>query len=756
MSSATRAADIDPAFDKSVQPVLAAHCVECHGGAKKKSGLDLTSRAKVLEGASSGPVVVAGAASQSLLVQLLDAKSDPHMPPKKQLAADDIATIAQWINGLKATAPPAAPTTLPSQNHWSFQPMKRVDPPATKDKAWARNSIDAFVLAELEARGLKPSPTADRVTLIRRATFDLTGLPPTPQEVRAFVADDSADAYEKLIDRLLASPRYGERWARHWLDLARYADSSGFHNDLDRPNAWRYRDYVIASFNADKPYGRFIAEQLAGDEVAPGDAGALAATGFCRNGPSNEDNMGQEAEKHRLDELDDLISTSSAVFLGLTIGCARCHDHKYDPIPQTDYYRLLAVFNSATKKEVSLDAAGRPVLGTRSPSSAGKNAELGLRAPGATTAPATKPATKPAKPDPKAPAIMAMVETSAKTRKTNLLWRGDWKNIGPEVQPGVPVALASVAAHFAEPAKDAPSTGRRAELARWLASPDHPLTWRVMANRLWQHHFGRGIVPTTSNFGLSGERPTHPLLLDWLATELVARGGQLKPMHRLIMTSATYQQSSQFSEGAFAADPENRLLWRMGKRRLEAEAVRDAVLAVSGNLNDTMGGPGIKPRIPPELLVASQRNKWPTVTKESSEHWRRSVYVYAKRQLRLPILELFDAPENSQMCSERGVSTVPTQALVLMNDEFVNEQARYFAVRVQRAVPNDIPGQIALAYELALARPIDAERLKDATAFVAQQTAMHKEAGKRDESAKLALADLCHVLMNSNEFVYVD
>jgi cytochrome c553 len=723
-------ADADDDYTRQVQPILTAHCVDCHGGKKTKSGLDLTSLEKVLAGASSGPVVVAGSASQSLLVQLMDPKADPHMPPKGQVPPEQVAAIAKWVNELKAS--PAPPEVVKTSDHWSFKSPQRPAVPTVKNAGWVRNPIDAFVLAELEARGLSPSPEADRITLIRRATFDLTGLPPTPEEVADFVADPAADAFEKVVDRLLASPRYGERWGRHWLDLARYADSGGFHNDLDRPNAWRYRDYVISSFNADKPYARFIAEQLAGDELPDVDVAALVATGFCRNGPSNEDNLGQEAEKHRLDELDDLISTSSAVFLGLTIGCARCHDHKYDPIPQTDYYRLLAVFNSATKREIPLDATGKPAT------------------------PTTRPATKPAKNAPAGPAIMAMVETSARPRKTNLLWRGDWKNQGPEVQPGVPGVLGAVVpARFDPPAETSASTGRRIEYARWLASPTHPLTWRVMANRLWQHHFGRGIVPTTSNFGVNGERPSHPALLDWLATEMVARDGRLKAMHRLIMTSATYRQASRGNAQAAATDPENRLLWRVSPRRLEAEAVRDSILFVAGNLNEKAGGPGIKPRIPPELLVASQRNKWPALTKEGPEQWRRSVYVYAKRQLRLPILELFDVPENSQMCSERSVSTVPTQALVLMNDEFTNDQARYFAVRLQKARRDDAAGQVSLAFEICLSRKPDADRLAEATAFVAHQTQMHREDGKGDESAKLALADLCHVLMNSNEFLYV-
>ena len=638
----------------------------------------------------------------------------------------------------------AAPDLDAGRKHWAFQPLARVETPAVKDAAWARNDVDRFILAALEAKGLRPSPPADRRTLIRRATFDLLGLPPTPEEVEAFVADGSPDAWERVVDRLLASPHYGERWGRHWLDLARYADSSGFHNDLDRPHAWRYRDYVIRSFNEDKPYARFIAEQLAGDEVSGADEETLVATGFCRNGPSNDDNMGNNKEQYRLDELDDVISTTSTVFLGLTVGCARCHDHKTDPISSADYYRLLAVFNGTEKR------------GVPKPDESAK----------------TKETVK----------LQALIETKAKVPPTYLLGRGSLQNKGPEVAPAVPAVLASAPVKFPEPEPDAKSSGRRRVLAEWIASPSNPLTWRVLANRIWQHHFGRGLVGTPSNFGFKGERPTHPELLDFLASQLIADGGRWKPLHRLLLTSATYRQAAGAEKylvisnqsgnqspvatqslitnhftRAIALDPDNTLLWHMNLQRLEAESLRDSILAVSGKLNPQPGGPGIKPRLRADLLPASQRNKWPAVTTEGPAQWRRSVYIYVKRQLLMPMLELFDAPTTTDSCAERTRSVVPTQALVLMNDEFVEDQAGFLAQRVATEAGGDLVKTIERMHLLALARGPSAERLKQVTTFVAaRESSYAAEAGAKETPRQRALTDLAHVLFNSSEFITIE
>lgn len=606
-----------------------------------------------------------------------------------------------------------------AKTHWAFQPLTQPAPPKVRDSATVRNDIDRFILAKLAAADLSPSPEADRATLIRRVTLDLIGLPPSPEEVAAFVADDSPQAYENLVDRLLASSHYGERWGRHWLDLARYADTSGFHNDLDRPHAWKYRDYVIRSFNDDKPFARFVAEQLAGDEVEDAGEESIIATGFCRNGPSNDDNMGKTPAalaQYRADQLDDVITTTGTVFLGVTIGCARCHDHKTDAFTSRDYYSLLAVFNGADK--YGLVPGTEDAKGKKLPKD---NVQ-----------------------------IQALVEKSAQVPVTRVMRRGLASELGDEVPPAAPAALlaSAKAPEFRDPAPDARTSGRRLALAEWIASPDNPLTWRVLANRLWQHHFGKGIVATPSDFGLNGARPTHPELLDWLAGQLIASGGRLKPLHKTIVLSAAYRQSSAHRAAAAARDPGNALLWRMNLRRLEAEAIRDSILAASGKLNPKPGGPGIKPRIRPDLIPASQRNKWPAVTQENDSHWRRSVYIYSKRQLLLPMLELFDAPTTTDSCAVRSESVVPTQALVLMNDEFVEEQAGYLARRALAHAGDDLPRAVARIFEWSVSVPASPEKITQATQFVRQQQA----AGADRQSA---LTDLAHVVFNSSEFIHI-
>lgn len=718
-------------FEQQIQPVLVAHCYECHStkaaaNKKLKGGLRVDSREALRAGGESGAAVVPGNVKQSLLISALR-HEDWQMPPKGKLPESVIADFVKWIElgapdpRTESTPAPASSESKPStSNHWAFQPRQAVVVPNIPNDDWSQNGIDRFILAKLQQHGLRPSPEADRLTLLRRVTFDLIGLPPTLEQIDEFVADTSPDAYERLIDRLLASPHYGERWGRHWLDLARYADSSGFHNDLDRPTAWRYRDYVIQSFNNDKPYARFVAEQLAGDELEPRSDESVIATGFCRNGPSNDDNMGNDKEKYRLDQLDDVISTTSSVFLGLTLGCARCHDHKYDPLPTEDYYRFLAIFNNTEK----------------------------LAAP--------KP-DKDSKPKEAVVPLLALVETSAKSRPTFILRRGNNKTPGSQVEPGVPTALTQAALKFPEPSPEAKATGRRRTLAAWITSPDNALSYRVLANRLWQHHFGRGIVETTSNFGVNGARPTHPELLDDLANQIIQHDGQLKAIHKLIVTSATYRQASSHDSTSQQLDPQNQWLWRMNPRRLEAELLRDSVLAVSGNLNQQMSGPGIKPRMRADLITASQRNKWPAIETERPEHWRRSVYIYVKRQLLMPMMELFDAPTTTETCAVRSESVVPTQALVLMNDEFIEDQAGYLAQRIQRESHGELATAIDLAHRLTLARKPTSARRQQAVAFIEQQEQTYR-ANKLSpqQSREKALVDLCHVLMNSSEFVFVE
>ena len=605
-----------------------------------------------------------------------------------------------------------------ARQHWAFRLFEEVKLSKVEQSGWGLNEIDRFVLTRLEKAGLQPSAPADKALLIRRVYFDLIGLPPSPEEVRDFLADDSPTAYEKLIDDLLASPHYGERWGRHWLDLARYADSSGYHSDIDRPNAWRYRDYVIKSFNDDKPYAQFIREQLAGDEVAPKNAQSWIATGFCRNGPSNEGQVKTAAaEQYRLDQLDDVISTAGTTFLGITVGCARCHDHKTAPITQVDYYRLLAVFNTAVPREVPM----------------GQDGQLNL-----------KKMVKPGKKNPK-PGLMALTEEGTKPRPTHVLIRGQAKRQGAKVKPGVPKVLGHLqqVSFNSKPNKASRTTGRRRIFADWVADENNALTWRVHANRIWQFHFGRGLVRTPNDFGPAGSLPTHPALLEWLAQQLIIEGGRVKPIHKKILMSATYRQSSNHRADAHAKDPDNRLYWSMPKRRLEAEAIRDSVLAVSGRLNRKAGGPGIKPRIPHEIIdQRSQRNKWPKVKKEGPEHWRRSVYVYVKRQLMMPILEMFDVPSPSMPCSRRAVSTIPTQALTLLNDPFINEQAAHCASEIIKTT-DDKKAQAKEALWRVLARPPQEEWVEEGAEFLREQ-------------GPSGLTDFIVALINSSQFSYVD
>lgn len=622
----------------------------------------------------------------------------------------------------------AAPSMDEGRKHWAFRPVTNPPPPAVKNASWPQNDIDRFILAKLEAAGLQPSPEADRATLIRRVTLDLTGLLPTPEEVETFAKDESPQAYEALIDRLLASKHYGERWGRHWLDLARYADTSGFHNDLDRPYAWKYRDYVIRSFNDDKPYARFVLEQLAGDEVDGANEQSIIATGFCRNGPSNDDNMGKNAEaiaQYRADQMDDVIATTGSVFLGLTIGCARCHDHKTEPLLARDYYSLMAVFNGTER------------LGLPKGSKDKNDKDIAEKKD-----------------------VMALIETKPDVPATHVLLRGLAANRGEEVEPAAPVVLTSKPLPFPEP--QGSTSLRRRTYAEWIVSPQNPLTWRVMVNRVWQHHFGAGLVVTPSNFGVSGMKPTHSELLDWLAAQFIANGGKLKPLHKLMLLSATYRQQSGLVVRASArdselpnglkpelqTDPMNMLLWRMNKQRMEAEVIRDCILAASGRLNPKSGGPGFKPRIRADLLDASQRNKWPVLESETAEHWRRSVYIYVKRQLLMPGMELFDAPTTTDSCALRMQSTVPTQALVLMNDEFVEDQAGFLAQRAKAEAGDSLSSSVERLFMLTLSRKPSPARLKQALNFVKSRQP------SSDETT--ALRDLSHVLLNSSEFVYIE
>jgi hypothetical protein len=729
----------------------------------------------------------------------------------------------------QATAGPALAD--PVEKPWSFVAPSRPEVPLIV-APWVRNPIDAFTLAAMRKEKVAPAAGADRQTLIRRLTFDLTGLPPTPADVAAFLADQSPTAYEALVDRLLASPRYGEHWAMYWLDLVRYADSEGFKHDEFRPLAWRYRDYVIAAFNADKPYNRFIQEQLAGDELFPGDSTALVATGFNRNYP--DESNAKDLDLRRQEILNDMTDTTGLVFLGLTVGCARCHDHKYDPILQTDYYRLQAFFaafrpfdervvNSPaevleyqTKMKAWEEATAevqhrlleveqpyRQKIITTNKVKYGQHLQEAFDTPAARRSPLQQQLgemlakqlqvdrgamTKSMKSDvkknweeldkelanfahlkpPPLARAMSLTDVGPVAPGTHVLFRGDYKKKGAAVEPGFPAIWDGSPARIVPPAAvSGQSTGRRAALAQWLTRPDHPLTARVIVNRLWQHHFGRGIVGTPSDFGILGEPPTNQDLLDWLATEFVAKGWSLKQMHRLMVNSATYRQSAIPDPSAAKLDPNNQLFSRMHRRRLEGEVLRDAMLSASGLLNLKAGGPSVAPELPADLEVP--RGGW-KVTADPLEHNRRSVYIFAKRNLRYPLFSAFDAPEGNESCAVRNQSTNAPQALMLMNGKLALDLSKAFAGRVLRESQPDAAARVATAYRISLGREPAASEVKLALAFLASQTdSARARLGQEqsvmlpadlppdsDHAAAAALVDFCHVLLNLNEFAFVD
>ncbi len=620
---------------------------------------------------------------------------------------------------------------------WSLQPVGGPTPPAVANRGWVRNPIDAFVLARLEAAGLRPAPPADRATLVRRLTLDLLGLPPTPAEVDAFVADDRPDAYERLVERLLASPHYGERWGRHWLDVARFGESQGYERDKIRDHAWRYRDYVIRSFNADKPFDRFVREQLAGDVLAPRDPEGIVATGFLVAGPWDEvgnEQQGQLMKRRvREDELEDIVSAVGQGFLGLTVNCARCHDHKFDPIPQADYYRLKAAFEGVrhgnrpllppaaaqvwNDKAARLTARVRELEGavasaekTRKHVPAGLAAELARRR-AEWAALGAVPLAYAANPSPPGP--------------TFRLTRGDVEKPREQVAAGGLSAVRTPPPDFGLPF-DAPEGQRRARLADWAASPDNPLTARVLVNRVWHYHFGEGLVRTPSDFGFNGDRPTHPELLDWLARAFLDGGWSIKRLHWLIVLSSTYRQASAAGRPVLAAFP---------ARRLEGEAVRDAMLYASGRLSRRMGGPGFRPFI----TTVFNSNFYTLTDPEGPEYERRTVYRILVNSAKDPLLEAFDCPDPSVKSPRRTATTTPLQALDLMNDRFVVRQAAAFARRVRADAGPDPAAEAAWAYRLALGR-------RPAPDEAARADRLVREHG---------LETLCWVLFNSSEFLYL-
>ena len=748
-------------FEAKVRPLLVGRCYKCHGPNKQQGSLRLDSRAAALAGGETGPALVVGEPEKSLLVAAINYRS-LEMPPDDKLKPEEIATLTEWVQlgapwpgGEEAALQPrraGLSVTDEDRRYWAFQPVNRSAVPTAAGHARAENAIDDFVFAALEAKQLGPSPAATRRELMRRASFDLLGLPPSFEEVQAFVADDAPDAYDRLLDRLLASPRFGERWGRHWLDVVRFGQTNGYERDDEKPLAWKYRDYVIRALNEDKPYDRFVLEQLAGDELEPVTDDSLTATGFYRIGVWDDEPDDQRQAD--ADQMDDLVSTTSTTFLGLTIGCARCHDHKFDPISQEDYYGLQAFLHNIhrygkAKSETHLELNKDGTI-LKLPSGSGE--------------------------------VLAARERAEPPAATHLLVRGNAAMPGKPVEPRFITVLCGATSPNASadaPINAAPtSRGRRLALARWLASPEHPLTSRVIVNRLWHHHFGRGLVATPSDFGKTGAKPTHPELLDWLAGEFVDLGfGDLeidradpskssnhqipnhqitkpnawskKRLHRLIMSSATYRQSSRVrEERSTQVDPDNVLLWRQNLRRLEAEAIRDAVLAASGSLNLAAGGRGVFPTLAPEVLSSQSRPGSGWDKSSDTEQARRSVYIFSKRTLGVPLLESFDAASPDSAAAKRNTTTIAPQALLLLNSEFMDQQSAAFARRLDQEVGaqavtnNDASANefVRQAFRTALGRDPSANELRIGVELLRRQNA----------------TAFCKLLLNLNEFVYVD
>jgi hypothetical protein len=714
--------DVTPAeidfFEKEVRPLLVQRCQTCHGPDKAKGGLRLTSRAALLEGGGTGPAVVPGKPDESLLIKAIRHKDSPKMPPKERLPDRDIDVLTRWVQmGLPwpETATVVAglgkfEITPEQRRFWSFQPVKDSPPPPVKDLSWPLTPIDRFLLAKLEAKGLKPVAAADRRTLIRRATFDLLGLPPTPEEIDSFLADESPAAWEKVIDRLLAAPHYGERWGRFWLDLVHYADTAGETADFPVPEAYKYRNYVIDSFNADKPYDEFLREQIAGDLLAAEEppekrAERIIATGFI----AVARRFGFDPQNYHHLTIEDSIDTLGKSVLGLTISCARCHDHKFDPISRSDYYALYGIFDSTRYPFPGSEEKNRP----RDFVQLGPNERA-----------------------------YAVADQTGKDARIHL--RGDPKQLGPEVPR-----------HFLEILGGAvlpPGTksSGRLELARWLTDPKNPLTARVLVNRLWQHHFGRGLVRTPNNFGKQGQPPTHPELLDFLAARFVADGWSIKRMHRRILLSRAYQIASSSDEKNAALDPGNDCLWHFERRRLDAESIRDALLAVGGGLDRSPGGP--HPFPPEKSWGFTQHNPFQAVYDSN----RRSLYLMTQRIRRHPFLALFDGADPNSSTAQRGVTTVPTQALFFLNNPFVHEQAGRFADRLL-AETEDEGRRIDRAYRLALGRTPTEEERRDAADYLREATEALAATGvPLTQRQRQAWAGLARVLFGSNEFIYVD
>lgn len=804
-------------FETAVLPILRSNCLPCHDNRTHSSGFDATTlRSFVKGGARHGMAIKPGDPEGSSLVKMLTGTLEPRMPLGKTLAQKDLDTIKSWIQSGAAEIAAAMPK---QEKYWAFAKPQKTPPPSVQNAAWARNDVDRFILAKLEEKGLKPSPEASKRTLIRRLYFDLLGVPPSPDEIKKFVNDSSPKAYDELVDNLLTDKRYGERWGRHWLDLARYADTNGYEEDTELTHAWRYRDYVVDSFNADKPYDKFIVEQIAGDEwvrvggtaIPDPDPEKVVAATFLRLAPFNKTPVSDE---NRDSILSEMTSTVSSVFLGMTVGCAKCHDHKYDSISQKDFYRMKAFFAT-----LQITSGGR-IGGTESTAffkpgqaewavkkSEEKKKELAVAK--AALEEFEKPLLerlsahrkKAAKPEDLKRALDTELDNAQGFGKTEdiftaqernkyqslaqrVVWlekaifrleprawsvhnaegpplgpsvpttyvqiRGDFDRLGESVEPGFLTAIqgnANPAELELDPYRMFPTRGRRSTLAHWIASPENPLTARVMINRIWHNHFGRGIVETTSDFGKNGTPPTHPELLDWLAMQFVEEKWSIKAIHRLLLLSNTYRQRGDTAPDTAATklDPENRFLWKYNARRLEGEAVRDSVLAVSGQLNLEQGGPPVYPPMPAGIdpIKIKAVDTWETST--GPEIQKRSLYIFQRRSLNYPFLETMDAAVPNATCDRRRTSVTSLQSLSMYNGELMNQQAGFLADRVIKETGPDPREQVDRIVQLALGRAPKPEEQQWLLNYI------KKISDKRD-----ALVGVARIMINSNEFTYID
>lgn len=803
-------------FETHVRPLLIERCYKCHGTEKQSGDLRLDSLSALHQGGESGPAIDLKTPEESLLLQAVNYTSF-EMPPDGKLTDEQIGHLTQWVRmgapwpageAQTAAVPASREFTEADRNYWAFQPVVRPTPPTrSANDSWSRTAIDQFILQSLQASQLQPAQEADRLTLIRRVCLDLTGLPPTPEQYDAFISDSSPTAYEQLVEQLLASPRYGEHMAHFWLDLVRYAESDGYKQDTYRPTAWRYRDYVVQSFNSDKGYDQFVKEQLAGDEIEPGNPDALAATGYLRNGIYEYNQRDAHGQWRTI--LEDMTETTSDAFLGLGLACAKCHDHKFDPLLQKDYYRLQAFLCNVSFQDqqplvnvVDVNAYQTQLAHWEEKTRAVRQRLAELEQPRLQNitdhavgmfhedfqAMYRKPA---AERTPYEQQIAHLVHLQVleeypqldKKFEKGSADRTEWEtlkrelsafdslkpeplpttltvsDVGPvtpvvkipdrarlgEILPGVPSVLDPEPMVIPPVPGSLPSSGRRSALARWIASPDNPLSTRVIVNRLWQQHFGIGLVASSSDFGRLGELPSHPELLDWLAAELVANQWSLKSIHRQIVLSATYRQLSLLGTDQIAADrlasglsidPANRLLWHYPLRRLDAEQIRDSMLAASGELDLTSGGPGS------ELTSA-----------------RRSVYLKSMRNTREPLLQAFDQPDRIAGTGCRNVTTSPTQSLLMVNGDWTLKRATELAARVEREIVGADDSRIRYAYRLALIREPSEVEFAHAREFLDRSRAnVRPTSGEQAPVSTIdpALADFCHVLLNSNEFLYVD